>query len=97
VRALHDARVSVFVLDVTSADYHSLEVGLQSVAAATGGTYARTFRQPGVAIDRIAGAISGWYVLTFDRSVLEDHKLGRVRIELRDHRGEVLARPVSLR
>jgi VWFA-related protein len=97
VKALSAARVSVFVLDVTSADYHSLEVGLQSVAEATGGTYARTFRLPGVATDRIAGAISGWYVLSFDRSLLEDVQLGRVKFELRGRRGEVLARPVSLR
>jgi VWFA-related protein len=97
VEALSAAHVSVFVLDVTSADYHSLEVGLQDVAEATGGTYARTFRLPGPATDKIAGAISGWYVLAFDRSVLEDAQLGRVKIELRDRRGEVLARPVSLR
>lgn len=96
--ALSAARISVFVLDVTSADEHSLDAGLQSVAASTGGTYARTFRLPGVATDRIAGAISGWYVLSFDSAVLEDVQLGRVKIELRDRRrGEVLTRPVSLR
>jgi hypothetical protein len=81
---------------VTSADEHSLDAGLQSVAASTGGTYVRTFRQPGIATDRIAGAISGWYELSFDRSALEDLRRGRVEIELRDRRGEVLARPVSL-
>lgn len=97
VRALSRARVSVFVLDVTSADYHSLEVGLQSVAEATGGTYARTFRLPGVATDRIAGAISGWYVLTFDREALGGIKTGEVTVKLRSRRGEVLARPVALR
>ena len=97
MKALFAARITVFVLDVTSADYHSLDNGLQSVALSTGGTYVRTFRQPGVATDRIAGAISGWYELSFDRSVLEDIQRGRVRIELRDRRGEVLARPISVR
>lgn len=97
VKALSAARVSVFVLDVTSADYHSLEVGLQSVAAATGGTYASTFRLPGVATDRIARAISGWYVLTFDREALEGVEPGTATVKLRGRRGEVLARPVSLR
>lgn len=97
VQALMAARVTVFTLDVTSADEHDLESGLQGIAAATGGTYVRTFRQPGVATDRIAGAISGWYELTFDRSVLEDLQSGRVEIELRERRrGEVLVRPVSL-
>ena len=39
----------VFVLDVTSADGHSLEVGLEGVAAATGGMYLKTFRLPNLA------------------------------------------------
>jgi hypothetical protein len=97
VRALHAARVSVFVLDVTSADYHSLEVGLQSVAAATGGTYASTFRLPNVATDRIAHAISGHYVLTFDRPALEAAGGGRLEVKLRQRRGEVLVRSISVR
>jgi len=97
VKALSRARVSVFVLDVTSADFHSLEVGLQTVAAATGGTYASTFRLPGVATDRIARAISGWYVLTFDREALDGIEPGQATVKLRGRRGEVLARPVSLR
>lgn len=97
VKALSRARVSVFVLDVTSADFHSLEVGLQSVAAATGGTYASSFRLPGVATDKIARAISGWYVLTFDRSALDGIDPGTAIVKLRGRRGEVLARPVSLR
>ena len=96
VKALSRARVSVFVLDVTSADYHSLEVGLQSVAEATGGTYASTFRLPGVATGRIARAISGWYVLTFDRNALDGIEPGQVTVKLRGRRGEVLARPVTL-
>ena len=40
--ALQKARASVFSLDVTEADYHSLEAGLQLVAADTGGFFART-------------------------------------------------------
>jgi hypothetical protein len=97
VRALSRAKVSVFVLDVTSADSHSLEVGLQSVAAATGGTYASTFRLPALATARLARAISGWYVLTFDRDVLEGIRPGEAKIRLRGRRGEVLARPAVLR
>jgi len=96
VKALSKARVSVFVLDVTSADSHSLEVGLQSVAEATGGIYASTFRLPGVATHQIARAISGWYVLTFDREALDGIEPGRATVKLRGRRGEVLARPVSL-
>lgn len=97
VAALTKARVSVFVLDVTSADSHSLEVGLQKVAAATGGTYASTFRLPALAAIRLARAISGWYVLTFDRDSLAGLRAGQAVIELRGRRGEVMARPVALR
>ena len=96
VKALGAAHASVFVLDVTSADYHSLEVGLESVAEATGGLYFKTFRLPGLATKTLARTISGYYVLTLDRGALAD-KEGRLRIELREKRGTVLAKPVAVR
>ncbi|HEY0554559.1 MAG TPA: hypothetical protein VGG20_09845, partial [Thermoanaerobaculia bacterium] len=94
VRALDAARASVFVLDVTSADSHSLEVGLQAVAEATGGVYLRTFRLPALATRTLAKAISGYYVLTLDRAQLPAKigGSGELRIELRDKRGTVVAR-----
>jgi VWFA-related protein len=70
VTALGAARASVFVLDVTDADYHSLEVGLRSVAAATGGTYSKTNLFPEQATKLLAGPLSGYYVLTLDRAAL---------------------------
>ncbi len=100
VRALAAARASVFVLDVTSADGHSLEVGLQDVADATGGLYLKTFRLPGLATRTLARAISGYYVLTLDPSQLPEKvdRAGHLEIELRDgRRGTVLARPVGWR
>ncbi|HEX9942043.1 MAG TPA: hypothetical protein VGG03_08505 [Thermoanaerobaculia bacterium] len=96
VRALGKAHASVFVLDVTSADAHSLEVGLQSVADATGGMYYRTFRQPNLATETLAQTISGYYVLTLDNAALAG-ETGKVRIDLRERRGTVLARPVTVR
>jgi VWFA-related protein len=99
VRALAAARTSVFVLDVTSADGHSLEVGLQGVADATGGLYLKTFRLPGLATRTLARAISGYYVLTLDPPQLPEKggRSGHLEIELRDKRGTVLARPVGWR
>jgi VWFA-related protein len=96
VRALGDARASVFVLDVTSADYHSLEVGLESVAEATGGIYLKTFRLPQLATQTLAQTISGHYVLTLDRSSFSKED-GQLQIDLRDRQGTVLARPAALR
>jgi VWFA-related protein len=97
VRALAAAHASVFVLDVTSADAHSLEVGLQNVAEATGGIYLRTFRLPNLATKILAKAISGYYVITLDKAELAGVK-GALQIELRDgRRGTVIARPVTVR
>jgi VWFA-related protein len=97
VRALSAARASVFVLDVTSADCHSLEVGLQNVADATGGIYLKTFRLPGLAIRTLAKTISGYYVLTLDNAELAGAK-GPLEIELRDgRRGTVIFRPAVAR
>jgi VWFA-related protein len=96
VRALRAANSSVFVLDVTSADSHSLEVGLQGVAEATGGAYFSTFRMPALATATLGRALSGYYVLTLDHGALGDEE-GRLRVELRRRQGTVLTRPISLR
>lgn len=96
VKALRDARASVFVLDVTSADYHSLEVGLEQVAADTGGMYLKTFRLPNLATEVLSQAISGYYLLTLDRGRMPAGE-GRIQVELRQKRGTVLARPVAAR
>jgi hypothetical protein len=97
VRALRRARASVFVLDVTSAGHHSLEVGLEAVASATGGTYAKTNILAGVATDFLARAISGHYIVTIDPATVPE-KGGAVEVSLRRGlKGMVLARPVTLR
>ncbi|MEA2559672.1 MAG: hypothetical protein QOH06_1176 [Acidobacteriota bacterium] len=97
VRALRRANIPVFVLDVTSADYHSLEVGLEAVAHATGGTYQKTHVLTGLATDFLAQAISGHYVITIDPDTVPS-KGGPVTVELRDRkRGSVITRPLALR
>lgn len=96
VKALRKARASVFVLDITSADYHSLEAGLEQVAADTGGMYLKTFRLPNLATEVLSKAISGYYLLTLDRGQMPAEE-GRIQVELRQKRGSVLARPVAVR
>jgi len=71
-RALAAAQTSVFVLDITDADYHTLEIGLRVVAEDTGGTYEKTKRYSQQAVDKLIRAISGYYVLTLDRSGLSE-------------------------
>lgn len=96
VRALKKARTSVFVLDVTSADEHSLEIGLQDIAEVTGGMYLSTFRLPNLATEILSKVISGYYVLTLDPSQLAG-ATGTLQFDLRTRNGTVLARPVTVR
>jgi VWFA-related protein len=62
-QALESARVSVFSIDFTQADYHSLAAGLGQVAGDTGGFYAKTFHFPKIAVDRLRKTLSGHYEL----------------------------------
>jgi VWFA-related protein len=90
-RALEHARVSVFCLDVTNADYHSLEAGLQIVAEDTGGFYSRTHLFAAAAMDRLKGALAGHYVLAFEKPPLKrgEHEIS---VDLVGRKGTVLAK-----
>jgi VWFA-related protein len=89
--ALERARTSVFCLDITDADWHSLEAGLKEVASDTGGVYVKMHEHPAVALARVAGLIAGHYVLTFERP---DGPRGphRVRLSLANRHGSILTR-----
>jgi VWFA-related protein len=78
-RSLRAARASVFCLDVTRADYHSLEFGLQQVAEDTGGFFERTHLFPARALNRLAGALAGHYVLMVEGPPA---RKGRHRVEV---------------
>ena len=89
--ALMAARTSVFSLDVTNADYHSLEAGLQSVSRETGGFFARTHLFTEQAMNRLSGVLAGYYVLFLEQPGVEPgtHK---VDVRLVRQKGNVLAR-----
>ncbi len=61
MKALADARTSVFSLDVTNADYHSLDAGLRQVAEDTGGFYVKTHLFPDTAMTKLTRVISSYY------------------------------------
>jgi VWFA-related protein len=90
-RVLAAARTAVFSLDVTRADYHTLEAGLQDVAERTGGFYAKTHLFPKQAIMRLEGALAGFYLLSVEKPELPAG-LHRIKVELTRARGTVLAR-----
>jgi VWFA-related protein len=89
--ALQRARVAVFTLNVTQAHYNSLQAGLQTVSAETGGLYASTYEFPNLAIRQVNHALAGYYVLFVEKPAVAT---GGHRIEVRliKHQGVVVAR-----
>ncbi len=90
--ALARARATVFAIDVTDADYHDLEVGLEQVAEDTGGFYAKTNNFPSQAMTRLEGALAGHYVLVVVRPD-GPHGTHVVTVEVAQPGLTVLARP----
>jgi VWFA-related protein len=90
-RLLTRARATVYCLDLTGADAHTLEAGLMSVAEDTGGFYMRTHEFPGQALSRLGEALGGHYELSFEKPDLPpgEHV---IRVELIGRKGAVLAR-----
>jgi VWFA-related protein len=89
--ALAAARISIFTLDVTDADYHTLEVSLQHVSDLTGGSYHKTHIFPVAAIDRVRRAIAGHYVLVFVKPAGK-RGVHSVDVKLAERKGRVHAR-----
>jgi VWFA-related protein len=91
--ALVRSHTSVFVLDVTTADFHSMQGGLEAIADDTGGFYVKTHVFPMLAMQKVARAISGYYLLTFERPPI---RRGRHEMSIRltgRPKISVLARP----
>jgi VWFA-related protein len=92
-RSLQAARATVFSLDVTDADAHTMEVGLKTTAADTGGFFARTHQFPGQAIERLAGALAGHYVLFVEVEQALERSRHEIAVTLAEGvKGEVLAK-----
>jgi VWFA-related protein len=89
--ALQRARVAVFSLNVTQAHFNSLQAGLQTVSAETGGLYASTYEFPARAVRRVSHALAGYYVLFVERPELEAG-VHRLEVRLTARRGTVVAR-----
>jgi len=90
---LADARAAVFSLDATAVDYHTFEHGLQVLAADTGGFYARTHLVSRQALDRVAGALRGHYVLFTSVPPL-DPDIHEIEVRVVESDASVFARPV---
>ncbi|HYK43405.1 MAG TPA: VWA domain-containing protein [Thermoanaerobaculia bacterium] len=89
--ALARARITIFSLDVTDADYHTLQHSLENISDLTGGSYLKTNLFPSLAIDRVRRAIEGRYVLVFVKpSGARGHH--EVRVSLAAVKGHVQTR-----
>ncbi|HEY3383614.1 MAG TPA: hypothetical protein VGK32_17755 [Vicinamibacterales bacterium] len=91
-RALQAARASVFCLDVTDADRHTLEAGLEMTAEDTGGFFARTHLFSTQALDRLAAALSGHYVLFVEAPAPGKRGRHEIEVDLPVKKGTVLAK-----
>ena len=92
-QALESARASVFSIDFTQADYHSLEAGLGKVSDDTGGFYAKTFHFPKIAIDRLQKTLAGHYELEVRKPDTKFRGTHTIEVEVpSQRRATVLAR-----
>ena len=91
VEAFQAGRVTVFSLDTTDADQHTLEVGLESVAEQTGGFFARTNLFSRRALTELAGALAGHYVLFVEKPVGHPG-YHRIEVALEGRKGRVMAK-----
>lgn len=83
--------IPVFSLDITDADFHTLEIGLIHVAQDTGGLYAKTHLFPVQAQKKLAGALAGYYEVSFPRPQVPPG-VHQVDVQLRGVRGSVYCR-----
>jgi hypothetical protein len=92
-QALESARASVFSIDFTQADLHSLEAGLEKVADDTGGFYVKTFHFPKIAVDRLQKTLAGHYELEVRKPDTNVHGTHTIEVEVpSQRRATVLAR-----
>jgi len=89
-RALEASRTSVFSIDITQADWHSLSAGLAKAADDTGGFYADTFHFPQLAIERLQRALEGHYELEVRRPETKVHGIHSIEVEVPSHRSAMV-------
>ena len=91
IGALYEARVNVFTLDISDADYHTLEVRLMQVADLTGGRYEKTHIFTGGALSRVMRSLGGRYVLVFVKPE-GPRGIHPLSVQLAGRKGDVIAR-----
>lgn len=91
VEELIEADVSVFSLDLSMADYHSLAEGMAKLSVQTGGAYWSLFRWPNRAVKMINGTMAGYYSLTYEHPT-GLRKNAKYRLRLQKAKGSLVVR-----
>jgi len=91
-QALEMARISVFSIDFTEADFHSLAAGLGKVADDTGGFYASTHNFPHLAAKRLQHTLAGHYELEVRKPATKVRGTHVIEVEVARRGAYVLAR-----
>lgn len=88
--ALESARVSVFSLDFTAADGHTLAAGLATAAKDTGGFYAALHNFPQLAIDRLQKTLAGHYEIEVRKPETKVAGVHKIDVEVIGNRNAVV-------
>ena len=91
-RALESSRVSVFSIDITQADWHSLGVGLAQAAADTGGFYESSYLFPQLAVNRLERTLQGHYELEVRKPELKTIGVHAIEVNVPRRGAVVMAR-----
>ncbi len=91
-RSLESSRVSVFSIDITQADWHSLAVGLGQVSADTGGFYESSYLFPQLAVNRLERTLQGHYELEVRKPALKTTGVHTIEVNVARRGAVVLAR-----
>ena len=92
VQKLTQANVAVFSLDISQADYHSLEAGMKRVSEETGGFYERTYPFTAGSFKRVLKAAEGYYLLTFEPPGNELEEMLNYTLKLVEKEGQVFVK-----
>ncbi|MBL8114665.1 MAG: hypothetical protein JNK60_17425 [Acidobacteria bacterium] len=92
ISALYKSRTRLSALDVSTADYHTLEENLSAFAEMSGGSYQKTHLFPGLALKLASEELAGRYVLVFEKPS-RPAGVHRIEVSLPNRKGEVYARP----
>jgi hypothetical protein len=79
-------------MDITLADYHDLQFGLDIAAKETGGFYASTYRFPQMAFDKLQRTLQGHYELEVRKPAKKSLGLHTIEVDVDRKDVDVMAR-----